>query len=146
MLTEVEQLKNGPPRDIGGTQRPIQAHSLSFEIAQALDALLGNQMKLGVIELGNVLNALLDRAVDARILLLEIQEMLLLRNGKINAAKELQVHEILRSAPPNNWDDAKGVPHGIIQHILQIFGNRQVRASCALSHQRDGCDIRFILL
>ena len=88
---DVEGVENGVGGHFGLAVLQVEVDLLAAQIVVGLDVVSRQDLKLGIVELGDVLNALLDIGVQHRILLLEQPKIVLVDDAHVDVLEEQHI-------------------------------------------------------
>jgi hypothetical protein len=141
--------ENAEDRGAGNRRRAflfVEVNLLALKLVEMGDALGDEDMILGVVELGDVMDAVVDIAIQDRVLALEVLQMLLLGDTHIDAAEKKDIEYVGPAAAPQDRQHAHAV-HAVrlVDDRLDVLCDRRVGAGNAGSHNRDGVLVRLVL-
>src|SRR5207302_4951324 len=84
-------------------------------------------LKLGIVELGDVLNALLNVGVQRRILLLEQPKIVLVDDTHVDILEKQHIVHVLKSADAKHWQDANPLGPQIVHDVPDVLGEPRAR-------------------
>src|SRR5262249_25050580 len=99
-----------------------------------------------IVQLGYVLNSLLDVAVEARIALLEEAYVVLVDHAHVDILEEQHVIEVLQAAHPEHRQDAQAIRAQVVEHVAHVLGEPRAGAREARHDDVDGDVVRLALL
>jgi hypothetical protein len=94
-------------------------------------------VELGIVQLGDVLDALLDVRIELGIPFLQENEVVLVDDPHVDAFEELHVVEILQAADAQHRQDADAVGPQIVHHIADVLGEPRAGAGQPGDHDGD---------
>ena len=97
-VVDLQHVEDDLRGDLGLAVLEIEAHLLAAQVVEALDVAARQDVELGIVQLGDVLDALLDVGVELGIALFQEHEVVLVDHAHVDALEEQHVVEILQAA------------------------------------------------
>src|ERR1700693_4065668 len=116
----VKHPENDVRRNLRLTVLQIEVDPLAAQIFVAFDVVARDNVKLRIIELGDILNALFNIRIKPRIPFLQELKVILINDAHIDTLEEQHVIQILQAADTENRQNAQAVRPQIIDDIADV--------------------------
>ena len=124
---DIESIENAVGGHFGLAVLQVEVDVLALQIVIGLDFVSRENMKLGIVELRDVLNALLDIGIQHRILLLQESKIVLVDDSHVHVLEKQHVIQVLKSADPKNRQNAHPVGPQIVHDVPDVLSEPGAR-------------------
>ena len=143
---DIERIENRVGGDFGLAVLQVEVDLFAAQVVIGLDLVSCDDLKLRIIELGDILNTLLDVGVQHRILLLQQTKIVLIDDAHVDALEEEHIIHVLKTADAQNRQNADPVRAQIVDDVADVLGEPRTCAGNAGHHDADGDIVGLTLL